>query len=174
MTTNWNTHSSFWGDFFEGEILCFGWLRKKKMVMWFYAQSSCVTIWGKRESHHISNSVFKGGAEWKMEEDLGSSHLPIPRGLHILSSHHQHIWEWLAGKAPPDWPPSQGEWDIGSVGVMKELSAVNQLMETLPTHLWEASWIEKRCLKSKIANNPLSLSNACSGTLGQAEWEIFR
>lgn len=30
-----------------------------------------------------------------------------------------------------DWPPSQGEQDIGSVWIMKELSAVNQLMETL-------------------------------------------
>lgn len=106
-------------------------MKKIKLVMWFYAQSSYVTIWGKRESPDISNSVFKGGDEWEMEEDLGSSHLPIPRGLHTLSSYHPHMWEWLTGKAQPDGPPCQGEQDIGSVRTMKELPAVNQLMETL-------------------------------------------
>lgn len=64
MTTNWNMHSGFWGDFFEGKHSMF-WCgyEKKNLVMWFYAQSSYVTIWEKRESPDISNSIFKGGNE---------------------------------------------------------------------------------------------------------------
>lgn len=53
------------------------------------------------------------------------------------------------GEGPADWPPSQGEQDIGSVGIMKELSAVNQLMETLL--ISERHYgLRKNVLKAKV------------------------
>lgn len=67
-----------------------------------------------------------------MEEDLGSSHLPVSCGLHILGlptiGTHQ---SGLRGR--PSWAgllPKVSKV-LGVYGVMKELSAVHQLMETL-------------------------------------------
>lgn len=162
---------------------------KKKLVMWFCAQCSYVTIWEKKRSP-LYFQICSQGRKWvKNVEGQGKGLFyssPVGCVFSVLPP-SGHMREWLVEKAKRGWPalPRQARyWVCKLLGKSSlplperhlPLSAVKQLIEILCISEMRHGLRRKRkrYFERKALNNHLLLSSACCRALGQLECKILR